>query len=134
MTSHVPPTYDTLKTVQHIDVAQNTVKAYIDHLIDSFLFAESKRYDVKGCAYFNYPNKYYCEDVGLCNARIGFRQPEMTYIMENIIYNELVLRGYSVDVGVITTRERNKEGKHFYDDNGILNIEVIDFLLDDSIM
>ncbi|MBQ7225616.1 MAG: ATP-binding protein [Clostridia bacterium] len=183
---------DTLKTVQHIDVAQNTVKSYIDHLIDSFLFSESKRYDVKGRAYFNYPNKYYCEDVGLRNARIGFRQPEMTHIMENIIYNELIIRGYSVDVGVITTRERNKEGKQisvpreidfiatkggkkvyiqsayamlteekqeselkpfsltgdsfpkivvrhdigkrFYDDNGILNIEVIDFLLDDSIV
>ena len=183
---------DTLKTVQHIDVAQNTVKAYIDHLIDSFLFSESKRYDVKGRAYFNYPNKYYCEDVGLRNARIGFRQPEMTHIMENIIYNELVIRGYSVDVGVITTRERNKEGKQisipreidfiatkggkkvyiqsayamlseekkeselkplsltgdsfpkivvrydigkrFYDDNGVMNIGVIDFLLDDSIM
>ena len=80
-------------------------------MIDSFLFAESKRYDVKGRAYFNYPNKYYCEDVGLRNARIGFRQTEMTHIMENIIYNELIIRGYSVDVGVITTRERNKEGK-----------------------
>ena len=183
---------DTLKTVQHIEVAQNTVKSYIDHLIDSFLFSESKRYDVKGRAYFNYPNKYYCEDVGLRNARIGFRQPEMTHIMENIIYNELIIRGYSVDVGVITTRERNKEGKQisvpreidfiatkggkkvyiqsayamlteekqqselkpfsltgdsfpkivvrhdigkrFYDDNGVLNIGVIDFLLDDSIM
>lgn len=102
---------DTLKTVQHIDVTHNTVKAYIDHLIDSFLFSESKRYDVKGRAYFNYPNKYYCEDIGLRNARIGFRQPEMTHIMENIIYNELTIRGYSVDVGVITTRERNKEGK-----------------------
>ena len=57
---------------------------YSDHMIDSFLFSESKRYDVKGRAYFNYPNKYYCEDVGHRNARIGFRQPEMMHIVENI--------------------------------------------------
>ena len=102
---------DTLKTVQHIDVAQNTVKAYIDHLIDSFLFAESKRYDVKGRAYFNYPNKYYCEDVGLRNARIGFRQPEMTHIMENIIYNELIAREFNVDVGVVEYNYKDQNGK-----------------------
>lgn len=183
---------DTLKTVWHIDVAQNTVKSYIDHLIDSFLFSESKRYDVKGRAYFSFPSKYYCEDVGLRNTRIGFRQPEITHIMENIIYNELIIRGYSVDVGVITARERNKEGKQisvpreidfiatkggkkvyiqsayamqteekqqselkpfsmtgdsfpkivvrhdigkrFYDEQGILNIGVIDFLLDDNVV
>ena len=183
---------DTLKTVQHIDVSQNTVRSYVDYLMDAFLFSESKRYDVKGKAYFNYPNKYYCEDIGLRNARIGFRQQEMTHIMENIIYNELIIRGYSVDVGVITVRETNKEGKvvyvpreidfiatkggrkvyvqsayamqteekqiselkpfaltgdsfpkivvrhdigkRWYDENGILNISVVDFLLDDTVL
>ena len=93
------------------------------------MFSESKRYDVKGRAYFNYPNKYYCEDVGLRNARIGFRQPEMTHIMENVIYNELIIRGYSVDVGVITTRERNKEGKQIGIPRTIPNALLIQFMI-----
>ena len=70
----------------------NTISNYIDHLEDAFLFSESKRFDVKGRKYFEYPYKYYCEDIGLRNARIGFRQQEMTHIMENIIYNELIIR------------------------------------------
>lgn len=73
-------------------VSNNTVKAYLDHLIDAFLFSECKRFDVKGKNYFDYPNKYYCEDVGLRAARIGFRQQELTHIMENVIYNELIIR------------------------------------------
>ena len=101
---------DTLKSREHISVSQNTIKAYIGHLSDAFLFAESKRYDVKGKAYFDTPSKYYCEDIGLRNARIGFRQQEMTHIMENILYNELVLRGFSVDVGVVYSRELNQNG------------------------
>ena len=68
-------------------VSQNTVKSYMGHLQDAFLFSECRRWDVKGKNYFDYPNKYYCEDVGLRNARIGFRQQEMTHIMENILYN-----------------------------------------------
>jgi len=156
------------------------------------LFSEAKRYDVRGKSYFDYPYKYYCEDVGLRNARIGFRQQEMTHIMENIIYNELIVRGYSVDVGVVYAREMNENGnsirkireidfvvnagnkrvyiqsayalgsqekeeaelkpfsltgdsfpkiivrkdirKRWYDDNGILNIGLLDFLLDDSVI
>lgn len=89
-------------------VAPNTVRAYIEHLDDAFLFHECKRYDVKGKAYFEYPNKYYCEDIGLRNARIGFRQQEMTHITENIIYNELIIRGFSVDVGVVYSNEKGK--------------------------
>ena len=89
----------------------NTVAAYINHLEDAYLFSKAKRYDVKGKKYFEYPYKYYCEDIGLRNARIGFRQQEITHIMENIIYNELVLRGFSVDVGVVETTETNEEGK-----------------------
>ena len=82
--------------------------SYMEYLDDAFLFHECKRYDVKGKSYFDYPNKYYCEDIGLRNARIGFRQQEMTHIMENIIYNELIIRGYSVDVGVVYSTEKGK--------------------------
>jgi len=174
------------------DFSQNTVKEYIDHLEDAYLFSESKRYDVRGKSYFKFPYKYYAEDVGLRNARLGFRQFEMTHLMENIIYNELLVRGYSVDVGVVFSREldKNKNSvrvpreidfvinengkrtyiqsayaleteekkqaevrpftltedsfpkilirhdmrKRWYDDSGILNIGVIDFLLDDSVL
>ncbi len=183
---------NTLKSVQKIEISQNTIKSYIDYLEDAYLFSESKRYDVKGKAYFDFPYKYYCEDIGLRNARVGFRQMEMTHIMENIIYNELVIRGYSVDVGVVYSNERDKNnntvkvareidfvindgskrtyiqsayaleneekeitelkpfkltgdsfpkiivrhdvGKRWYDDNGVLNIGIIDFLLDDTIV
>lgn len=90
-------------------VSGNTVKTYMDHLSDAFLFSECKRWDVKGKSYFDYPNKYYCEDIGLRNARIGFRQQEMTHIMENIIYNELIVRGCSVDVGIVYSTERTDE-------------------------
>ncbi len=98
---------DTLRSKTGENIAQNTISAYIDHLKDAFLFSEAKRYDVKGRKYFEYPYKYYCEDIGLRNARIGFRQQEMTHIMENIIYNELIIRGFSVDVGVVFSNEKN---------------------------
>ena len=173
-------------------VSINTVKAYMDHLADAFLFTECKRYDVKGKNYFDYPNKYYCEDVGLRNARIGFRQQEMTHIMENILFNDLKIRGCAVDVGVVTASERNAQGKQvpvtreidfiatsggkkvylqsayalgseekalaenrpfsltgdsfpkiivrhdirkrWYDEQGVLNIGILDFLLDEGIV
>lgn len=159
---------------------------------DAFLFSECKRWDVKGKDYFDYPNKYYCEDIGLRNARIGFRQQEMTHIMENILYNELVIRECAVDVGVVYSNEKDAKGKinkvareidfiatargkktyiqsayalpteekaeienkpfsltgdsfpkvivrhdirkRWYDDKGILNIGIIDFLLDDVLV
>ena len=91
-------------------VSNNTVNSYIDHLIDAFLFSECKRFDVKGKNYFDYPNKYYCEDVGLRAARIGFRQQEPTHIMENIIYNELIIRGCDVDVGIVYSSEKGDKG------------------------
>lgn len=183
---------DTLNSKQVRGVSSNTVRAYIGHLEDAFLFSESKRYDVKGKSYFDSPNKYYCEDLGLRNARIGFRQQEMTHIMENIIYNELVIRELSVDVGVVYAREVNRNGnsvrvpreidfiatsgskktyiqsayampteekmevelrpfgltgdsfpkivvrkdmgKRWYNDKGILNIGLIDFLLDKGVV
>lgn len=183
---------DTLRSKTGENIAQNTISAYIDHLEDAFLFSEAKRYDVKGRKYFEYPYKYYCEDIGLRNARIGFRQQEMTHIMENIIYNELIIRGFSVDVGVVYSNEKNDNGsysktareidfiatkgdkkiyiqsafalpdeakteqelrpfaltgdsfpkiivrkdirKRWYDDNGVLNIGLTEFLLDDSVI
>lgn len=80
------------------------VSNYIRYIMDSFLVATAKRYDVKGKAYFHYPNKYYYTDIGLRNARLNYRQYDPGHIMENLIYNELVRRGYSVDVGVVTDR------------------------------
>lgn len=173
-------------------VSNNTIKSYMDHLADAYLFEECRRYDVKGKNYFDYPNKYYCEDLGLRNARIGFRQQEMTYIMENIIYNELRIRGCEVDIGVVYSTEKNRSNnnvqvareidfianhggkktyiqsafaleteekikienrpfsltgdafpkiivrhdirKRWYDDNGILNIGILDFLFDDTLV
>ena len=183
---------DTLRSKQTAGVSPNTIRAYIGHLKDAFLFSESKRYDVKGKSYFDSPNKYYCEDLGLRNARIGFRQQEITHIMENIIYNELVIRGFCVDVGVVFARTVNENGnsvrtpreidfivtsgskktyiqsaysmpteekreaelrpfaltgdsfpkivvrkdigKRWYDEKGILNINIIDFLLDKELI
>lgn len=101
---------DTLGTVKNIKVSTATVAKYLEYQIESFMFSEAKRYDVKGKKYFEYPNKYYCADVGLRNARLNFRQQEETHIMENIIYNELICRGYSVDVGVVEVLDIN-EGK-----------------------
>ena len=173
-------------------VAPNTVKSYIGHLTDAYLFEECRRYDVKGKDYCDYPNKYYCDDLGLRNARIGFRQQEMTHIMENIIYNDLRIRGCEVDIGIVYGTEKNKSGqtfqvpreidfiatrggkktyiqsayaletdekslaenspfaltgdsfpkiivrqdirKRWYDDKGILNIGILDFLLDETII
>lgn len=183
---------DTLRSKTSENIAQNTISAYINHLEDAFLFSEAKRYDVKGRKYFEYPYKYYCEDIGLRNARIGFRQQEMTHIMENVIYNELIIRGFSVDVGVVYSNEKNSNGsysktareidfiaskggkkiyiqsafalpdeakteqelrpfsltgdsfpkiivrkdirKRWYDDSGVLNIGLTEFLLDDSVL
>jgi len=183
---------NTLKSKQGYSVSANTIRTYIGHLEDAFLFSESKRYDVKGKLYFDSPNKYYSEDIGLRNARIGFRQQEMTHIMENLIYNELNIRQFLVDVGVVYQRAVNDNGnsvripreidfvvnsggkrtyiqsayampddekaeielrpftltgdffpkivvrkdigKRWYDDNGILNINVIDFLLDKDVI
>ncbi len=92
---------NTLRSVKGIQVSGTTIANYLQYLTESFMFGNAKRYDVKGRKYFEYPSKYYCADVGLRNARLGFRQQEETHIMENIIYNELMCRDYSVDVGVV---------------------------------
>lgn len=97
----------TLQSVKSIKVSSTTISRYLNYLIESFLFSNAKRYDVKGKKYFEYPSKYYCTDIGLRNARLNFRQQEETHIMENIIYNELLCREYSVDVGVVEIVETN---------------------------
>lgn len=97
----------TLQSVKNIKVSSTTISRYLNYLIESFLFSNAKRYDVKGKKYFEYPSKYYCTDIGLRNARLNFRQQEETHIMENIIYNELLCREYSVDVGVVEIVETN---------------------------
>lgn len=100
----------TFNSVIQSDISLNTVRSYIEYLEDAFIISEANRYDVKGRKYIGTPLKYYFEDVGLRNARLGFRQVEETRLMENIIYNELRVRGFSVDVGVVMKRKRTKAG------------------------
>ncbi|WP_337676490.1 ATP-binding protein [Dysosmobacter sp.] len=93
-----------LSSMKNEKIGVTLVSNYVQHIIDSFLISMAKRYDVKGKTYFRYPNKYYYTDVGLRNARLNYRQYDPGHIMENMIYNELLRRGYSVDVGVVTDR------------------------------
>lgn len=102
--TNVPKIEATFKSVLHSRISANTIRQYIDHLEDAFLISKALRYNVKGRRYIGTPVKYYFEDVGLRNARLGFRQIEETHLMENIIYNELRSRGYSVDIGVVEKR------------------------------
>lgn len=94
-----------------INTNENTVSAYIDYLIDAFLISKASRYDIKGRKYIGSPYKFYFTDIGLRNARLNFRQQEPTHIMENIIYNELVVRGFNVDVGIVERYFRDADGK-----------------------
>lgn len=107
-----------INTKTNNKITDDTISKYIKHTIDAFLISEARRYDVKGKMYFEYPNKYYYEDIGLRNARLGYRQFEIGHIMENIIYNELVRLGYQVDVGVIEDRR-----------DGVRKIKEIDFVV-----
>lgn len=100
----------TFKSVIKSDVSLNTIRQYVEYLKDAFVINEANRYDVKGRKYIGTPVKYYFEDVGLRNARLGFRQIEETHLMENIIYNELRMRGFQVDVGVVQKRTRREDG------------------------
>ena len=95
---------NTFKTELHSDISLNTIRQYIEYLKDAFIISEAFRYDVKGRRYIGTPLKYYFEDVGLRNARLGFRQTEENHLMENIIYNELKIRRFQVDVGVVEVR------------------------------
>lgn len=104
----------TLLSDKHIKIDNETVFQYIQHFEDAFLFEKARRYNIKGKAYLNSPAKYYPEDVGLRNARINFRQQNIGFGIENVVYNELRIRGYAVDVGMLETRERNAQGKQVY--------------------
>ena len=110
-----------LTSMRHEPVSNNLVSSYLTHTMDAFLIERARRYDVKGKTYFNYPNKYYYTDLGLRNARLHYRQYDPGHIMENIIYNELLCRGYSVDVGVVTDRSR-----------GANTQKEIDFVVNDA--
>ena len=101
----------TFKSVKNKSISKDTIIKYIDYLKDSFIIDSAIRYDIKGKKYINTPSKYYFTDLGLRNARLNFRQVEETHAMENIIFNELKVRGYNVDIGVVVMNEVDKKGK-----------------------
>lgn len=102
---------NTFYSVKHVKIHTETIKKYIEYFADSFLISTPKRYDIIGRGYINSPLKYYFSDMGLRNARLNFRELELPRLMENIVYNELVMRGYNVDVGVVELYEQNNKGK-----------------------
>ena len=109
-----PPKIEAIfKSTIQSTISLNTIRQYIEHLEDAFIVNKANRYNVKGRKYIGTPLKYYFEDVGLRNARLGFRQVEETHLMENIIYNELRSRGYSVEGGVVEKRETTEDGKAY---------------------
>ena len=101
---------NTFDSEKHLKISSATIDKYLGYFSEAFLQSKAERYDVKGKKYIKTPAKYYFTDVGLRNARLGFRQQEETHIMENVLYNELCMRGYSVDVGIIPVAEKNKNG------------------------
>lgn len=113
---------DTFKTIKQVSIKPETLKNYLDNFVDSFLIEQAMRYDIKGKKYINTPSKYYFTDIGLRNARLNFRQIEETHIMENIVYNELKIRGFNVDVGVVEYYEQDKNKK------SVLNTAEVDFV------
>lgn len=112
--------YKTYTSMGDKDISVNTISSYIEHLENAFLVQKVERYDVKGRKYISTPVKYYFTDIGLRNARLNFRQQEENHLMENIIYNELLIRGYIVDVGVVETR--NKDGRVYYEIDFVCNM------------
>ena len=110
-----------IASMKNEKVNPTLVSNYVQDIVDSFLISVAKRYDVKGKTYFNYPNKYYYTDIGLRNARLNYRQYDPGHIMENLIYIELLRRGYSVDVGVVTDRTK-----------GANTQKEIDFVVNDA--
>lgn len=100
--------YDTFKSNGEKELSLNTISSYLSYLEDSFIVNMAERYDIKGRKYISTPQKYYFTDLGLRNARLNFRQQEETHLMENALYNELLFRGYHVDVGVVEIREQGR--------------------------
>ena len=113
---------DTFKTVKQVSLHPDTIKTYIDYFVDSFLIEQAKRYNIKGRKYINTPSKYYFTDIGLRNARLNFRQSEETHTMENVVYNELRVRGFNVDVGIVEYYSSEGGGK------SILKQSEVDFV------
>lgn len=103
---------NTFKTEKNVDISKVTIEKFIKYFEDAFLIEETKRFDIKGRKYINTPKKYYFTDVGLRNARLNFRQQEENHIMENIIYNELIYRGFKVDVGIVEIRDKQDNGTY----------------------
>lgn len=101
----------TFKSVKNINITADTLKSYLEYLCDSFLVTKAMRYDVKGKRYIDTPYKYYFTDTGLRNARLNFRQNEKTHLMENVVFNELLIRGFNVDVGVVPVVKTDEEGR-----------------------
>lgn len=101
---------NTFQSVENVELSAPTIKQYLEYLEDAFIIEKAVRYDIKGKRYINTPYKYYFVDVGLRNARLNFRQQEETHIMENIIFNELRMRGFAVDVGIVEVNEKNEKG------------------------
>ena len=101
---------NTFKSEKNVTLSKNTIEKYISYFEDAFILEETKRFDIKGRKYINTPKKYYFSDVGLRNARLHFRQQEENHIMENIIYNELLYRGFDVDVGIVEICEKQENG------------------------
>lgn len=102
---------NTFKSVKNVSISNKTISNYLTYLSESFLLNKAIRYDIKGKKYINTLSKYYFTDIGLRNAVLDMRQQEETHIMENIIYNELITRGYSVDVGIVEIKKQDKDGK-----------------------
>ena len=114
----------TFKSKLHSKLGADAIKRYLECLEEAFLVSEATRYDVRGRKYIGSSKKYYFEDVGLCNARLGFRQVEESHIMENVIYNELRARGFSVDVGVVDRRMKvdGRDGRRRYEVDFVANL------------
>lgn len=102
---------NTFDSEKHVKISSTTIDKYLGYFIEAFLISKAERYDVKGKKYIRTPSKYYFTDVGLRNARLGFRQQEETHIMENVLYCDLLKRGFDVDVGVVEHNFKNKDGK-----------------------
>lgn len=113
---------DTFKSMKQVSVHPDTLKKYLDYFADAFLIEQVKRYDIKGKRYINTPAKYYFTDIGLRNARLNFRQEEETHILENIVYNELMIRGFNVDAGTVDYYTPNEAGK------SVLKQSEVDFV------
>ena len=114
---------NTFLSERGIKISQFTVNSYLEYFIDAFLIEKARRFDVKGRKYISSPYKYYFNDIGLRNARLNFRQNEMSHIMENVIYNELRIRGLNVDVGMVGYNYKKENGK-----NARKNLEI-DFII-----